>query len=134
MRSASEPTEVIGFARWERTTSNMPIAMDRAMLTLSDLYRRQGGELGHVVRGLLDDPSDFEQHLIMANGGQSPDGSGWGSDDYSSSSSRALILLAWLHFVGQPQSQRTVTGEAFWLARNAQPVLVSFDGRVEMRS
>ncbi len=134
MRSASEPTEVIGFARWERTTSNMPIAMDRAMLTLSDLYRRQGGELGHVVRGLLDDPSDFEQHLIMANGGPSPDSSDWSSADDSTSSSRALILLAWLHFVGQPQSQRTVTGEAFWLARNAQPVLATFDGRVEMRS
>ncbi|MGH1493822.1 MAG: lipopolysaccharide biosynthesis protein [Acidimicrobiales bacterium] len=117
MDSRTGSMEVIGFANWGRTAAGMPTAIDRAMLTLSDLSFQRGDELGDVVRDVLVDPEPFERHPVMAN-------------PTAGLPSQALVLLAWLHFVGKPSPQQTVAGEAFWLARNAQPVLASLNGLV----
>ena len=64
------------------------------------------------MRQQLEDPLKFGQHPAMVQAGQ------------STVSDRGLILLAWLHLVGNPLlSEGSMSSDMFWLARNAKPVL-----------
>ncbi len=119
MVMSPDSLEVTGFRHWE-WSREMPLDVDAATLALSCLSFRGHIELGELVRQLLSDPSKFEQHPAMA------------AVEPSAISSRALILLTWLHVVGRPMPPtRTMSSDVFWLARNAQPVLAALNPPVE---
>ena len=108
---SEDPLQIVGLLWWEQSTE-MPVIIDRATLALSELALGSRSELGAVVRSLLADPAPFDTHpaLLGADTPLSP----------------AVILLAWLHLVGRPlPPRRVMSSEAFWLARNARPVLAS---------
>lgn len=119
---STEPLAVTGLLRWQQR-AEMPLVIDRATLALSDLALRGDTELGEVVTNLLADPGPFDAHPAIA------------PDRDPSLSSRVVIILAWLSLVGRPQPARgTMSSDAFWLARNARPVLAALEPLVGIRS
>jgi O-antigen/teichoic acid export membrane protein len=138
VRSHDAPDEVVGIARWERSAPGLPIVLDRVMLTLSDLFRSNSAELGSVICDALERPEQLFDHPVMVDSTGRSGPTSAGSDvlhpDHDPARARAVLLLAWLHYIGWPLAHRTASGEEFWLARNAQPVLASLDRGLELSS
>ena len=98
-----------------------PLAVDAATLALSHLVMTSGKELGAVTADLLADPTVFEAHPAVSHASARSRGS---EQFRGAIPTRTLVLLGWLFQVGHPLPPgRTVSSDAVWLARNAQPVL-----------
>ena len=120
-----------GYRQWDRSI-DAPLMVDAAAFALSDLVTRSGREMGEVAAELIGDPTSFEGHPAM----QYAATTGWHDGGYlGATSTRSVLLLAWLLLVGQPLPPgRTVASDEVWLARNAQPVLATLDRLVEARA
>lgn len=123
---ADQPLRVTGLVRWE-LTGMAPLILDPSCLAISDLVRRDGGELGSVVASLLADPLPYETHPAIDLAACE----GYGLGDRSNGiGAETALLLTWLSLVGRPLPPgRTVSSDEVWLARNAQPVLATMNSR-----
>lgn len=100
-----------GLLGWEWSERG-PVLADRGVLTLSAMALQQRRDVGIIVRQLVDNPSPFAEHpaFVIDLG-----------DDLAP---RALVLLAWLHYLKPTLSAAADVGVGdYWTARNVQPVL-----------
>jgi O-antigen/teichoic acid export membrane protein len=112
-----------GILDWEQTRPDAPADLDLGLLVLAMRMHDQAGQMGDVVRELLDTPEldAREQHWVGADAGTSP----WRDPEWV----RAIVGLSWLrHVAANLEKSHTYGRNRLWLAHNLDWVLRTFVG------
>ena len=112
-----------GILDWEQTRPDAPAELDIGLLILAMRMRDQAGQLGDVVRQLLDTPQldARERHWVGADAEASP----WRDPEWV----RAITGLAWLrHVAANLEKSHHYGRNRLWLAHNLDWVLRKFVG------
>lgn len=107
--------KLTGILAWDWSDRG-PVVVDWGMLALSALSVQERDDVGMIVSRLLVEPARFVEHPAFAGA------LGDGVDEELPP--RALVLLAWLHYLKPMLLQAPDVGVGdYWIARNVQPVV-----------
>lgn len=110
-----ERAKLTGILGWDWSERG-PVIVDWGVLALSALQCQERDDVGMIVSRLLVEPDRFVEHPAFV--------AALADDGGEELSPRALVLLAWLHYLKPTLLEASDSGMGdYWMARNVQPVL-----------